>query len=444
MAAIPDNTRQRAAAPLRARVERFWRWWSNELLAMVPERFASLAGTGRVPLIAFDDAAVVLLEPRPAEGAAEERVSLAQLEPAQGAAAVRGLLERAGETRGRARIALAPREALVRRVSMPAATEENLETVLGFEMDRLTPFRADEVYYDHRVTGRDVAAGTISVLLAVARREIVDARIEQARALGLSVQGVAVREDTARAGAALDVLPSIQRGERDGPRERLAKQVLAAGAIVLLLVLLLLPVYSKNREVHAIKPALDKAHADAQATDALIRELDRHVADYNFLLTRRYATYPALAYVEEVTRLLPDNTWLQQFDIKNAGKTREVLISGETVSSSKLIEILEQSRLLQNAAPRGTVTRGTQPGTERFVIAAEVRPRPPPESSPVTQAQAPVATVPPYAAPQAMPGAEQPQTAVVTPVGPPKDMELLFKPRGKVIPPSEIPKAPGT
>ena len=51
--------------------------------------------------------------------------------------------------------------------------------------------------------------------------------------------------------------------------------------------------------------------------------------------------------------------------------------------------------------------------------------------------------MPPYAAQQAMPGAEQPATAVVTPVGPPKDMELLFKPRGKVIPPSEIPKATG-
>ena len=63
---------------------------------------------------------------------------------------------------------------------MPAATEENLAQVLSFEMDRLTPFRADEVYFDHRVVGRDAAAATLAVLVAVARRDIVDSRVRPA------------------------------------------------------------------------------------------------------------------------------------------------------------------------------------------------------------------------------------------------------------------------
>ena len=67
------------------------------------------------------------------------------------------------------------------------------------------------------------------------------------------------------------------------------------------------------------------------------------------------------------------------------GKAREVQITGETASSSKLIELLEQSTLLQNAAPRGTVTRGSQPGSERFMIAAEARSRPQPEARPVME-----------------------------------------------------------
>jgi general secretion pathway protein L len=414
MAAMPDNVSNRAEPAWRAKVRRFWRWWTTELLGMVPERFATFAGAARVPLLAIEEGGVTLLEPRSDEGKPPEHVQVAALEPSGAAAAVRGLLQRAGESRGRARIALAPREALVRRVTMPAATEENLGMVLGFEMDRLTPFRSDEVYHDHRVLGRDPAAGTISVLLAVARREIVEARLAQARALGVSVQGVAVREDVQRAGAPLDVLPRTERGEGEKPAERMAKQGLAIGALVLLLAALVVPVWSKRNEVYAIKPALDKAHAEAQSTDALIRELDRQVADYNFLLARKHGTHAALAYIEEVSRLLPDNTWLQQLDVKTVGKAREVVISGETVSSSKLIEILEQSRLLHNATPRGTVTRGTQPGMERFVIATEARPRPQPEAAPVTQAQAPVAAAPAYAPAQAPP--ESPPVAQVTPV----------------------------
>jgi hypothetical protein len=96
-------------------------------------------------------------------------------------------------------------------------------------------------------------------------------------------------------------------------------------------------------------------------------------------------------------------------DIKTAGKSREIQLSGETTSSSKLIELLEQSQVLQNATPRGTVTRGSQPNTERFMIAAEPRPRALPEATPV--ADIPVPVVP--AAAQPAPAA--PPTAIVTP-----------------------------
>lgn len=463
MAAMPGSAAPRIP-PWRVKLARFWRWWSGELRAMVPERFATMAGAARVPLVQFDVAGLALIEPPAAEGSLE-RVDVSALEGAAAAAAARAMLARAGESRGRARLALSVGEALVRRVTMPAATEENLGSVLGFEMDRLTPFRSDEVYYDHRVIGRDSAAGTVTVLLAVARREVVEARLARAQALGLSVQAVEVRELSPRGGPALDVLPSSQRGEREKPKERLVRLTLVAAAALLLLTALAVPLLQKRAEVHAIKPVLDQANSQAQATDALLRELERQVADYNFLLTRKHNAYPTLAYLEEVTRLLPDNTWLQQLDLKAAGKGRELLISGETVASSTLIEILEQSRLLQNAAPRGAVTRGMQPGTERFVISAEVRPKPQPEAIPVTQAQAAVTPTPAFAPPQAQPqappvanvtvvppaaaaasppAAATPPPAAGQPTQAPKmDPSNKLGGKGNTPPPPEPPKAPG-
>jgi general secretion pathway protein L len=437
MAATPGTLSARLG-PARLKAQRFWRWWSGELLALVPERFT--AGAGRVPLIAFEGGALVVLEPAAAD-AAPARIDLSGMEPAQAAAKVRALLEKVGETRGRVRLALAPYEALVRRISMPAATEENLANVLGFEMDRLTPFRADEVYFDHRIVGRDAAAGILTVLLAVARRDLVEAHIARARALGLAVHGVAVREDGPRSAPPLDVLPRAERGEPEKPRERLARQVLVAAAVLLFVAALMVPAFLKNREVHAIKPALDKAHAEAQATDALIKELERLVADHNFLLQRRHATYPTLAYIEEVSRLMPDNTWLQLLEIKQSGKAREVLISGETVSSSRLIEILEQSRLLQNASPRGAVTRGTQPGMERFVIAAEARPRQPPEPVSVSDSQAAVALAPAYAPPQAPP-VPTPTAAAAPGALPPGAENLIYRPGGRIYIPPELQQNP--
>ncbi|HUP29692.1 MAG TPA: pilus assembly protein PilM [Usitatibacter sp.] len=418
MAALPE-TAARPRPAWRQKLSAFWRWWTGELAQAMPERLALLRGATRVPQVALEGEELVLVEPRAAVSP-DTRVTLEGLDATRRRSAVRALLERAGETRGRARLCLAHQEALVRRVTMPAATEENLRQVLGFEMDRLTPFRAEEVYFDHRVMGRDAAAGTLAVLLAVARRDLVDARVESLRALGLSVQGVTVRDDVAAGpGSALDLLPSEQRGERETARDRLLKRVLAVIVVGLLLAALGYPIYRKREAVIALMPQVARAQVEAASTDTVARELERQVTDYNFLLARKHGAHSVLAYVEDVSRLLPDNTWVQQFDLKQSGKTREVQITGETVSSSRLIEILEQSQLLQNAAPRGTVTRGTLPNTERFMIAAEVRPRPAPEARGITEAAAaPVAPAPaaPVAPPTAPPGTP---AAKLEPVPPP-------------------------
>lgn len=419
MASSPISAGSPAPA-WRQKLEAFWRWWTGELAQMVPERFAALGGATRVPQVAVEGDHLLLVEPR-AAGASQESVALAQ-DPSQARGAVRKMLERAGEARGRARLVLAKDEALVRRATMPAATEENLAQVLSFEMDRLTPFRADEVYFDHRVVSRDAAAATLVVLVAVARRDIVDSRVELLRSLGVTVEGVGVRDDPVHGGA-LNLMPTELRGGRETERERVMKRALLAAVGVLLLAVLLYPPYAKREVIKSLHPVEAKAQSEAQATSKLAQELERLVDEHNFLLAKKHGTPPALAYIEEISRLLPDNTWVQQLELKVAGKTRELQITGETASSSKLIEILEQSTLLKNATPRGTVTRGSQPGTERFAIAAEAIGRPQPEPIPVGQIATPVAPAAPRAeAPKAeppRPAAPPPTPAKVEPVKPP-------------------------
>jgi general secretion pathway protein L len=426
MSVPADFAAPRPVSPWRLKISAFWRWWADELSQLVPERFAALHGAARVPVVAMDREELALVEPRALVGP-DTRVDLASLDEARRRGAVRSLLERAGESRARARLCLGQEEALVRRLNMPAATEENLRQVLAFEMDRLTPFRAEEVYFDYRVLARDPAAGNVSVLLAVARRELVDARVEQVRAAGVNVQGVSVRDDAGQGAAALDLLPSEQRGERESAQERLVQRILIVVVFLLVFVALTFPIYRKRAAILSLFPLVNQAAQDAQATDGIARELEKQVADYNFLLAKKHGNYPPIAYLEEVTRLLPDNTWVQQLDVKSAGKGREVQVSGETASSSRLIEILEQSRMLQNATTRGSETRGSQPNTVRFLISAEARPKPLPDSIPVLEMGAGSGTVSaaspvsPQAAPVAAPPAPvsaqpAPPIATVTPV----------------------------
>ncbi len=428
MATNPEFGTARALQPARQKLGAFWRWWTGEIAQLVPERFSMLRGAARAPLVALEGDDIVLASPSPGTG--EARIVLGPLDEARRNAALRALLERAGETRGRARVALAHDEVLVRKVAMPAATEENMRQVLAFEMDRLTPFKADEVYFDHRVVSREEAAGQILVLLAVARRELVDDRVQRLRALGANVQGVAVRDESG-AGAALDLMPNEQRGEGETSRERIAQRTLLAALVVLLCVALLFPVWQKRETFIALNPLLMKSKQEAEAADAIARTLEKQAADYNFLLARKHGNAPALAVVEEISRLLPDNTWVTSLEVKPVGTAREVQVIGETASSSKLIEILEGSRLLQNASPRGTVTRGSQPGTERFMIVAEVKPHALPDARPLMEVASAMqpATATALPAPVTPAAVAPPQTATVKPVPPPAPSAKPAPPR---------------
>jgi general secretion pathway protein L len=410
----PPETSTRPTAAAAQRLAAFWRWWTRELVQLVPDALSPQGRMARLPVVTFDGAVVSLV---PAAGAAAERqaVDVEALDHVQARSRVRAMLEQAGETRGRARLALAHHEILVRRVTLPLATEENLTQVLGFEMDRLTPFTADDVYHDERIVSRDTGAGTLVAVLAVARRDLVDARIERLRSLGVSVQGVSLLEEPAHPGAPLDLLPAQHRGERESRNERLLRRALAAAVALLLVAVLFVPIWQKRETAIALSPVVAKARQEAEAADAIGRELERQVNEYNFLLAKKYGSYPPLAYVEEVSRMLPDHTWVQELQLKNTGKTRELQIQGETSSSAKLLETLAQSRLLQDVNSRGTVTRGSVPGTERFMMTATTQSRSQPDTIALADTPVPVTPAPAPAAPVAA----APPAATVTPVAPP-------------------------
>ncbi len=61
----------------------------------------------------------------------------------------------------------------------------------------------------------------------------------------------------------------------------------------------------------------------ADASNALRAQLEQLTGDYNFALQRKYAFPAAVQVVEDVTKLLPDDTWLTQFEVKTQGRGKD-------------------------------------------------------------------------------------------------------------------------
>ena len=64
-------------------------------------------------------------------------------------------------------------EVLARNITLPASTEENLYEVIQYEMDRYTPFTADDVYFDYRLEERLANKDLIKILLIVIKKDVL-------------------------------------------------------------------------------------------------------------------------------------------------------------------------------------------------------------------------------------------------------------------------------
>ncbi len=127
---------------------RFFAWWGGELLALLPHRWRGclaaapswyllkpqgddwqLHPAGRVDLPAQWNSQL---------DAADQQVAFAD--------AVRGV----DSEDLRVALCLRPDEVLRPRLTLPLAARDNLQQIGAFEMDRQTPFRAEQVHYDVR------------------------------------------------------------------------------------------------------------------------------------------------------------------------------------------------------------------------------------------------------------------------------------------------------
>ncbi len=348
----------------------FLRWWLDELSALLPQGWRSSGPD-------FSDAAVVRLAlpnvsvSRVEKGGLAEigRMDLKSATPADQRTLFKSLL---GKFPGGTKVVIGlPGDAvLLKALTLPLAAEENLEQVLAFEMDRHTPFKAEQVYFDYRILRRDAHNNRLELELAVVPREAVDKPLTQLAGWGVTPIAVTLEEQIACKGS-FNLLPRARRPQRAsflGPRDA----VLLGLVFVLALGALILPIVIKREAAVQLLPLVERAKHAAEATDVLHRKLDALTAQHNFLLEKKQASPVMIVLFDELTRLLPDDTWVQQLDLKG----KELQIMGETASSSKLIGLMEQSRILRDANFRSPLTKGQSPNGERYHLVAEVKPLP--------------------------------------------------------------------
>lgn len=343
----------------------FLRWWTEELRQAMPVAWQHKLqhAMRRVTLVLHDDSLLV---------GVDENRSVQTLEVfsnAQEASLQKSRLENLlleHELQEAPRFLLLDADTVLNReLKLPLAADSNLAQVLSFEMDRQTPFKASDVYFDWNVIERNSDSGQLRLELFVAPRSDVDEAVQAAGGWGQHLSGV----DIIDGGKALGVnlLPAERRVKRSNPKTRLSI-ALGGLSVVLLALVMAQSLYLRAHQVEELTEAISAVQGEAREVMKVKKQIEDTSEAAGFLAKSRSSVPLAIEVLADVTRILPDDTYLDRLVITNSS----VQMQGKSKNAQQLIELVNKSSLLDEAAFRGSTRLDARSGLEIFEVNAVV------------------------------------------------------------------------
>ena len=352
-----------AARYAQSPIPRFLSWWGGELRACLPQQWRQrFRVSERSILLRLEGDELAVLAQR--EGMGKELGRLPATPPEALPAALNELLDE--DSREARRILLiAPQAVLRRTLHLPVAALDNLSSVLGFELDRQTPFRADQVHYDSRVLPHDADAKQVPVQLALITRERLARELAGIDGLASTLSAVdAADAHGARAG--FNFLPPEQRARRNHTFGWLMAG-LALAALFFLWLGMGRIIDNRADAIERLQAEVEVQRDEARAVTRLRDELDAAAVGANFLAVEKANQPSMLLMLDELTRRLPDDTFLERMSVARG----ELTMAGQSTQAPKLVELLQDSETFRSPSLSGPIQPDARSGKDRFNIAAQ-------------------------------------------------------------------------
>jgi len=369
---MPENILSKRLARWRSTyrnsgLRRFLGWWGGELAALLPERVRDRFVERRGEILierGVEGGWTLTRVPGLEEADRRALPDDATADDWQGEVAL--LCERSDVPADLVLI-LQRRGVLDRHLMLPLAAEDNLAQVIAFEMDRQTPFKPDQVRFDHRVTKRDPVARQIALDILIAPRSVIDSATAPIAAAELPLDAIDILGGDGRR-SGYNLLPQEARAARP-QREKQLNWLLAAIVLLLAWSAMSLSISNREKVLVEMQADVDKVRVEAHKVAKLDSELVEAVSGANFL-TEKKKVYPvAINLIKDLTERLPENTALQRLSV-NRG---EIQIQGASAEASALIQILQKSPYIESPTLQGAITPDPRTQKEQFMIQAKAR-----------------------------------------------------------------------
>ncbi len=244
---------------------------------------------------------------------------------------------------------------LERDVTLPSQVEADVARVLTYDMGRLAPFDAADLFWDWRIIRRDEIRKRLTVRLWYLPRRTVQPWLDWLNSFGLAPDGLEVVGPTGS-------VTRLLLRERTGGRRRLRWG--AAGAGTAVLVLLAAPFLLQSHEMAALDAEQDALQPQARRVAQLQARLAALVPNAAANAAEAARIGDAVQILAAITNALPDDTVLTDLTFRE----RRVTITGSSEQAAQLIAALSASHLLHDPAFTAPIVRDSGTGRDSFAL----------------------------------------------------------------------------
>lgn len=253
---------------------------------------------------------------------------------------------------------------LAQPLQLPLAALRDLHSVVGFELDKYTPYPREQMQYVARVLGKGKTL--VQVMLVAILRERLQTILDNCAEQGLVLHRVDCRSVDGQP-QGIDLLPAGLKP----PRVRSARlpRYLSWACGVLLLTCMVLWLDARSAMVQSMQHSVEQQRRQVQQVQELRRELSNTQGAARYLAQQKAAQPTLSSALVDLTGCLGADTWVEQLEISDSGG---VSITGQSAGASALISRMKGCKTLRDVQFQGIIQPDAQTGKEHFSLRAQL------------------------------------------------------------------------
>ena len=346
----------------------FFKWWGGELRALLPEKLRQIID---------ESSGLLIVEPKGGqlEITYETRAEAHYLGEFElndlGKSKFLELVNESQEIGNAEVLVRLPKMYVVeKQIFIPEAAAKNLQQVIGYEVDRYTPFKADQVYFDFVVQGKDKINNQIRLLLLAAPKEKLNQLLKDILDWGLNPAYVDCEQQprgSDKKNQQYNLLPE----EFEHKKNQIPKIIMLSTMVFMLLFAggaVIFPLWQEYQIVEELTGKSRKAERMAIKVDDTKKKVDVLYEVTNELINNKKKEPSLVEMLDALSKIMEDDTWLTKLKYSD----QKLEIHGRSPTASVLISTFEKNDFFNNTKFISPVNQDKKTGLEWFQISTEI------------------------------------------------------------------------